>query len=125
MAKTIISTGEKPHLPETTNRKDLLLRRIGGAVTGLVSRFKNLYPGVSDSSVNFDAAGGDTDTTNPEVGKEILDEETLKRIKAIDDNWEFRADVDGFNGNFIPKNYPDFAGSITSGNYEKNREAGT
>lgn len=119
MAKTIISTGEKPHLPETTNRKDLLLRRIGGAVTGLVSRFKNLYPGVSDSSVNFDAAGGDTDTTNPEVGKEILDEETLKRIKAIDDNWEFRADVDGFNGNFIPKNYPDFAGSITSGNYEK------
>jgi len=119
MAKTIISTGEKPHLPETTNRKDLLLRRIGGAVTGLVSRFKNLYPGVSDSSVNFDAAGGDTDTTNPEVGKEILDEETLKRIKVIDDNWEFRADVDGFNGNFIPKNYPDFAGSITSGNYEK------
>ena len=60
MAKTIISTGEKPHLPETTNRKDLLLRRIGGAVTGLVSRFKNLYPGIGDSSVNFDAAGGDT-----------------------------------------------------------------
>lgn len=107
MAKTIISTGEKPHLPETTNRKDLLLRRIGGAVTGLVSRFKNLYPGIGDSSVNFDAAGGDTDTTNPEVGKEILDEETLKRIKAIDDNWVFRADVDSFNSSFVSRNHLD------------------
>jgi hypothetical protein len=119
MAKTIISTGEKPHLPETTNRKDLLLRRIGGAVTGLVSRFKNLYPGIGDSSVNFDAAGGDTDTTNPEVGKEILDEETLKRIKAIDDNWVFRADVDSFNSSFVSRNHLDFAGSIANGNYKE------
>lgn len=119
MAKTIISTGEKPHLPETTNRKDLLLRRIGGAVTGLVSRFKNLYPGIGDSSVNFDAAGGDTDTTNPEVGKEILDEETLKRIKAIDDNWVFRADVDSFNSSFVSRNHLDFAGSIVNGNYKE------
>lgn len=119
MAKTIISTGEKPHLPETTNRKDLLLRRIGGAVTGLVSRFKNLYPGIGDSSVNFDAAGGDTDTTNPEVGKEILDEETLKRIKAIDDNWEFRANVDSFNSSFVSRSRLDFAGSIANGNYEE------
>lgn len=119
MAKTIISTGEKPHLPETTNRKDLLLRRIGGAVTGLVSRFKNLYPGIGDSSVNFDAAGGDTDTTNHEVGKEILDEETLKRIKAIDDNWVFRADVDSFNSSFVSRNHLDFAGSIANGNYKE------
>lgn len=119
MAKTIISTGEKPHLPETTNRKDFLLRRIGGAVTGLVSRFKNLYPGIGDSSVNFDAAGGDTDTTNPEVGKEILDEETLKRIKAIDDNWVFRADVDSFNSSFVSRNHLDFAGSIANGNYKE------
>ena len=88
-------------------------------MTGLVSRFKNLYPGIGDSSVNFDAAGGDTDTTNPEVGKEILDEETLKRIKAIDDNWVFRADVDSFNSSFVSRNHLDFAGSIANGNYKE------
>ena len=47
--------------------------------------------------------------------EEELDELTQQRINKIDEEWEFRANVDGFNGNFIPRSYPDFAGSIASG----------
>ena len=51
--------------------------------------------------------------------EEELDELTQQRINKIDEEWEFRANVDGFNGNFIPRSYPDFAGSIASGNYKE------
>ena len=51
---------------------------------------------------------------------------TQQRIDKIDEEWEFRADVnspvDGFDGKFVPKSYPDFpdfAGSIASGDYEE------
>lgn len=65
-----------------------------------------------------DNTSGDSENEDSHEEEE-LDELTLRRIDKIDEEWEFRADVDGFNGNFIPKSYPDFAGSIASGNYEE------
>lgn len=101
-------------------RKPRLLRRIGGYVAGLASRLaeKTGWRSADDSHEVTDNASGDSENEDSHEEEE-LDELTLRRIDKIDEEWEFRADVDGFNGNFIPKSYPDFAGSIASGNYEE------
>lgn len=107
-------------LLEAGKRKPRLLRRIGGYVAGLASRLTE-RAGWRSADENYgtaDNASGDSENEDSHEEEE-LDELTLQRIDKIDEEWEFRADVDGFNGNFIPKSYPDFAGSIASGNYEE------
>ena len=100
-------------------RKPHLLRRIGRGVAGLVFRLaeRTGWRSADESHEAADNASGDSE--NEDSHEKELDELTLRRIDKIDEEWEFRADVDGFNGNFIPKSYPDFAGSIASGNYEE------
>ena len=101
-------------------RKPRLLRRIGGYVAGLASRLaeRTGWRSADESHEAADNASGDSENEDSHEEEE-LDELTLRRIDKIDEEWKFRADVDGFNGNFIPKSYPDFAGSIASGNYEE------
>lgn len=101
-------------------RKSHLLRRIGGYVAGLASRLaeRTGWRSADESHEAADNASGDSENEDSHEEEE-LDELTLRRIDKIDEEWKFRADVDGFNGNFIPKSYPDFAGSIASGNYEE------
>ena len=101
-------------------RKPRLLRRIGRGVAGLVFRLaeKTGWRSAGENYETADNASGDSENEDSHEEEE-LDELTLRRIDKIDEEWEFRADVDGFNGNFIPKSYPDFAGSIASGNYEE------
>ncbi|MFC2601770.1 MAG: hypothetical protein ACFNYO_01345 [Candidatus Saccharimonas sp.] len=96
------------------------LRRIGRGVVDLVYRLMK-RTGWRSADENYETAdntSGDSENEDSH-GEEELDELTLRRIDRIDEEWEFRADVDGFNGNFISKSYPDFAGSIASGNYEE------
>ena len=101
-------------------RKSRLLRRIGGYVAGLASRLaeKTGWRSADENYETTDNASGDSENEDFHEEEE-LDELTLRRIDKIDEEWEFRADVDGFNGNFTPKSYPDFAGSITRGDYEE------
>ena len=101
-------------------RKPRLLRRIGGYVAGLASRLaeRTGWRSADESHEAADNASGDSENEDSHEEEE-LDELTLRRIDKIDEEWEFRADVDGFNGNFIPKSYPDFAGSIARGDYEE------
>lgn len=101
-------------------RKPRLLRRIGGYVAGLASRLaeKTGWRSTDEDHEAADNVSGDSESEHSHAEEE-LDELTQQRIDKIDEEWKFRADVDGFNGNFIPKSYPDFAGSIASGNYEE------
>ena len=103
-------------------RKPRLLRRIGGYVAGLASRLRLAekigWRSADENYETADNASGDSENEDSHK-EEKLDELTLRRIDKIDEEWEFRADVDGFNGNFISKSYPDFAGSIASGNYKE------
>jgi len=101
-------------------RKPQLLRRIGGYVAGLASRLaeRTGWRSADESHEAADNASGDSENEDSHEEEE-LDELTLRRIDKIDKEWEFRADVDGFNGNFAPKSFPDFAGSIASGNYKE------
>ena len=102
-------------------RKPHLLRRIGGYVAGLVSRLAERTGGrhsADGSRADADNVSGDSENEHSHVEEE-LDELTQQRINKIDEEWEFRADVDGFNGNFAPKSFPDFAGSIARGDYEE------
>lgn len=105
-----------PLLEAGVSRKPHLLRRIGRSVAGLVFRLAERagWRSTDGSRADADNASGD-----PERDKEDLDELTQQRIDKIDEEWEFRANVNGFNGNFIPKSCPDFAGSIASGNYKE------
>ena len=101
-------------------RKPRLLRRIGGYVAGLASRLaeKTGWRSADDSHEVTDNASGDSENEDSHEEEE-LDELTQQRIDKIDGEWEFWADVDGFNGNFAPKSFPDFAGSIARGDYEE------
>ena len=101
-------------------RKPQLLRRIGGYVADLASRLaeRTGWRSAGENYETADNASGDSENEDSHVEEE-LDELTLRRIDKIEEEWEFRADVDGFNGNFTPKSYPDFAGSITRGDYEE------
>ena len=103
-------------------RKPRLLRRIGGYVAGLASRLRLAekigWRSVDEGHEAADNASGDSENEDSHEEEE-LDELTLRRIDKIDEEWEFRADVDGFNGNFAPKSFPDFAGSIARGDYEE------
>ena len=101
-------------------RKPRLLQRIGGYVAGLASRLaeKTGWRSTDENYETADNASGDPENEDSHEEEE-LDELTLRRIDKIDEEWEFRADVDGFNGNFIPESYPDFAGSIVRGDYEE------
>lgn len=101
-------------------RKPRLLRRIGGYVAGLASRLaeRTGWRSADESHEAADNASGDSESKHSHAEEE-LDEFTQQRIDKIDEEWEFRADVDGFNGNFAPKSFPDFAGSIARGDYEE------
>ena len=101
-------------------RKPRLLRWIGGYVAGLASRLaeRTGWRSADESHEAADNASGDSENEDSHEEEE-LDELTLRRIDKIDEEWEFRADVDGFNGNFAPKSFPDFAGSIARGDYEE------
>ena len=103
-------------------RKPRLLRRIGRGVAGLVFRLRLAEKiGWRSADENYETAdntSGDSENEDSH-GEEELDELTLRRIDRIEKEWEFRADVDGFNGNFAPKSFPDFAGSIARGDYEE------
>ena len=101
-------------------RKSHLLRRIGRGVAGLVFRLaeRTGWRSADEDREAADNVSGDSENEHSHAEEE-LDELTQQRINKIDEEWKFRADVDGFNGNFIPKSYPDFAGSIASGNYEE------
>lgn len=104
-------------------RKSHLLRRIGRGVAGLVFRLaeRTGWRSADEDREAADNVSGDSENEHSHAEEE-LDELTQQRINKIDEEWEFRADVDGFKGNFIPKGCPDFAGSIASGNYEKIEE---
>lgn len=103
-------------------RKPRLLRRIGGYVAGLAYRLRLAekigWRSADENYETADNASGDSENEDSHEEEE-LDELTLRRIDKIEEEWEFRADVDGFNGNFIPKSCPDFAGSIARGDYEE------
>ena len=101
-------------------RKPRLLRRIGGYVAGLASRLaeKTGWRSADEDHEAADNESGDSESKHSHAEEE-LDELTQQRIDKIDEEWEFRANVNGFNGNFIPKSCPDFAGSIASGNYKE------
>lgn len=101
-------------------RKSHLLRRIGRGVAGLVFRLaeRTGWRSADEDREDADNVSGDSENEYSHVEEE-LDELTQQRIDKIDEEWEFRANVNGFNGNFIPKSCPDFAGSIASGNYKE------
>lgn len=101
-------------------RKPRLLRRIGGYVAGLASRLaeKTGWRSTDEDHKAADNESGDSESEDFHEEEE-LDELTQQRIDKIDGEWKFRANVNGFNGNFIPKSCPDFAGSIASGNYKE------
>lgn len=108
-------------------RKPRLLQRIGGYVAGLASRLaeKTGWRSTDEDHEATDNESGDSENEYSRAEEE-LDELTQQRIHKIDEEWEFRADVnspvDGFDGKFVPKSYPDFpdfAGSIASGDYEE------
>ena len=109
-----------PLLEAGASRKPHLLRRIGRGVVDLAYRLmkRTGWRSVEEGHEAADKESGDSENEHSHAEEE-LDELTQQRIDKIDEEWEFRADVDGFNGNFIPKSYPDFAGSIASGNYEE------
>lgn len=97
------------------------LRRIGRGVVDLVYRLMKRTTGWRSTDEGHevtDNASGDSESEDFHEEEE-LDELTQRRIDKIDGEWEFRADVDGFNGNFAPKSFPDFAGSIARGDYEE------
>lgn len=96
------------------------LRRIGGGVVDLVYRLmkRTGWRSTDEDHEAADNESGDSESEHSRAEEE-LDELTQQRINKIDEEWEFRANVDGFSGNFIPKSYPDFAGSIARGNYEE------
>lgn len=96
------------------------LRRIGRGVVDLVYRLmkRTGWRSTDDSHEVTDNASGDSENEDSHEEEE-LDELTQQRIDKIDGEWEFWADVDGFNGNFAPKSFPDFAGSIARGDYEE------
>lgn len=96
------------------------LRRIGRGVVDLVYRLMK-RTGWRSTDEDHEAADNESGDSENEYSRaeEELDELTQQRINKIDEEWEFRADVDGFNGNFTPKSYPDFAGSIARGDYEE------
>lgn len=103
------------------------LRRIGRGVVDLVYRLMK-RTGWRSTDEDHEAADNESGDSENEYSRaeEELDELTLQRINKIDEEWEFRADVnspvDGFDGKFVPKSYPDFpdfAGSIASGDYEE------
>ena len=109
-----------PLLEAGASRKPHLLRRIGRGVVDLAYRLmkRTGWRSVEEGHEAADKESGDSENEHSHAEEE-LDELTQQRIDKIDEEWEFRADVDGFNGNFISKSYPDFAGSIASGNYEE------
>ena len=103
------------------------LRRIGRGVVDLVYRLMK-RTGWRSTDEDHEAADNESGDSENEYSRaeEELDELTQQRINKIDEEWEFRADVnspvDGFDGKFVPKSYPDFpdfAGSIASGNYKE------
>lgn len=103
------------------------LRRIGRGVVDLVYRLMK-RTGWRSTDEDHEAADNESGDYESEDfhEEEELDELTQQRIDKIDEEWEFRADVnspvDGFDGNFVPKSYPDFpdfAGSIARGDYEE------
>lgn len=96
------------------------LRRIGRGVVDLVYRLmkRTGWRSADEDHEAADNESGDSENEHSHAEEE-LDELTQQRIDKIDEEWEFRANVNGFNGNFIPKSHPDFAGSIASGNYEE------
>ena len=96
------------------------LRRIGRGVAGLVFRLAE-RTGWRSTDEDHEAADNESGDSENEYSRaeEELDELTQQRINKIDEEWKFRANVDGFSGNFIPKSYPDFAGSIARGNYKE------
>ena len=96
------------------------LRRIGRGVVDLVYRLmkRTGWRSTDEDHEATDNESGDSESEDFHEEEE-LDELTQQRINKIDEEWKFRANVDGFSGNFIPKSYPDFAGSIASGNYEE------
>ena len=101
-------------------RESHLLRRIGIGVVDLAYRLmkRTGWRSADEDREDADNVSGDSENEHSRAEEE-LDELTQQRINKIDEEWEFRADVDGFNGNFTPKSYPDFAGSITRGDYEE------
>lgn len=109
-----------PLLEAGVSRKPHLLRRIGRGVAGLVFRLAE-RTGWRSTDEDHEAADNESgDSENEDFHEEEeLDELTQQRIDKIDGEWEFWADVDGFNGNFAPKSFPDFAGSIARGDYEE------
>lgn len=109
-----------PLLEAGVSRKPHLLRRIGRGVAGLVFRLTE-RTGWRSTDEDHEAADNESgDSENEDFHEEEeLDELTQQRIDKIDGEWEFWADVDGFNGNFAPKSFPDFAGSIARGDYEE------
>ena len=132
----LLPAPEEPPLLEAETGRDerkpqQLLRRAGRYVTSLALRLakKTGWRSAGDNDEYYGAAGnasGDSESEHLHAEEEELDELTLQRINKIDEEWEFRADVnspvDGFDGKFVPKSYPDFpdfAGSIASGDYEE------
>ena len=89
------------------------LRRIGRGVVDLVYRLMK-RTGWRSTDEDHEAADNESGDSENEYSRaeEELDELTLQRINKIDEEWEFRADVnspvDGFDGKFVPKSYPDF-----------------
>ena len=102
------------------NERKSSLRRIGRRVAGLLFRLaeRTGWRSADESHEATDNESGDSENEDSHVEEE-LDELTQQRINKIDEEWEFRVDADGFNGNFTPKSYSDFAGSIARGNYEE------
>ena len=132
----LLPAPEEPPLLEAETGRDerkpqQLLRRAGRYVTSLALRLakKTGWRSAGDNDEYYGAAGnasGDSESEHLHAEEEELDELTQQRINKIDEEWEFRADVnspvDGFDGKFVPKSYPDFpdfAGSIASGDYEE------
>lgn len=109
-----------PLLEAGVSRKPHLLRRIGRGVAGLVFRLaeRTGWRNTDEDHEAADNESGDSENEYSHVEEE-LDELTQQRIDKIDEEWGFRADANCFNGNFIPKSYPDFAGSIARGDYEE------
>lgn len=102
------------------NERKSSLRRIGRRVAGLLFWLaeRTGWRSTDEDHEAADNESGDSENEDSHEEEE-LDELTLRRIDRIEKEWEFRVDVDGFNGNFTPKSYPDFAGSITRGDYEE------
>lgn len=96
------------------------LRQIGRGVADLAYRLmkRTGWRSTDEDHEAADNVSGDSENEDFHEEEE-LDELTQQRIYKIDGEWEFWADVDGFNGNFAPKSFPDFAGSIARGDYEE------